>query len=147
MADIAATIAALGALGERIDGALRQSVSDIAHLIQASAMAHAPIGTVGNSTDPPGNLARSILVDGPTGAAGEYTAQVGPTVIYGRQRELGGHIYPTTAGVLRFEKWGEIYYTHHVYQAPEPYMKPGFDEVEPLFEEVVLTNIAAAIAE
>lgn len=44
--------------------------------------------------DPPsavtGTLMRSIAVDGPTGAAGTYRAQLGPTVLYGRIHELGG---------------------------------------------------------
>jgi phage gpG-like protein len=37
-----------------------------------------------------GTLMRSITVEGPTGVAGTYRSQVGPTVIYGRIHELGG---------------------------------------------------------
>ncbi len=37
-----------------------------------------------------GNLMRSVAVYGPTGGAGVYVAEIGPSAIYGRIQELGG---------------------------------------------------------
>ena len=93
--------------------------------IQTAARGFAPIGTPGNTTAPPGFLKASIDVSGPRGADGLYGGEVGPTTVYGRQRELGGHIYPKRAKHLRFTKFGVTVYTDHVYQHPQPYLKPG----------------------
>lgn len=144
--DITATLAGLDDLEERLDDATRQATADAAHLFQASGMAHAPVGAFGNTTNMPGDLRRSIRVDGPH-QVGEHTweAEVGPTTVYGRQRELGGDIYPQTARMLRFERFGEVVFTRHVYQMPHPYMKPAYEDQRPNVEAVVLADIAAAI--
>lgn len=146
MADVAATIAGLDALGARVDEAVFQIVADGLHLVQATAMGIAPVGTAGNTTNPPGDLARSIDVEGPAGGDGVYAGRVGPTVIYGRQRELGGDIYPQRAKALHFWKFGEEVYTRHVYQHPEPYMRPAEMESIPSIELIALDHIASAIA-
>ena len=126
--DVARTLAGLDALLARMDLGVKQSIADAAHLIQAAAMEKAPVGTPGNSTNAPGDLARSIEVEGPTGGDGIYAAELGPTVIYGRQRELGGEIYPQIASALHFFRFGEEIYTRHVHQEPEPYMLPALEE-------------------
>lgn len=146
MADVEATIAALTALGTRLDDATRQATADVLHLFQGAIMANAPVGKAGNSTNMPGDLRRSVLVDGPH-AVGDHTWQgeVGPTMIYSRQRELGGHIFPKTARWLRFTKYGTVYYRKHVYQAPNPYTRRGYNEVLPSVEGVVEARIAAAV--
>lgn len=125
MADVAQTIAGIDALIAALDDATRQITADAAHIIQAKSMKEAPVGVAGNSTNMPGDLRRSIMVTGPHGGDGVYEALVGPTVVYGRQRELGGAIYPVVARFLRFTKFGHVYYRRRVYQEPNPYMLRG----------------------
>ena len=144
--DISATLAGLDALQGRIDDATRQATADAAHLFQASAMVHAPVGITGNSTNAPGDLRRSIVVDGPVQIAEHsWHAKLGPTTVYGRQRELGGDIYPRSTEFLRFEKFGEVIRTRHVYQRPEPYMKPAYEDQRAAVAAVVDGRIVAAI--
>lgn len=144
---VAATVAGLTLLGERFEEATRQVAADAAHIVQARAMVEAPVGTPGNSTNYPGDLRRSIEVQGPHDMGGEYVALVGPTVIYGRQRELGGDIYPKVARLLRFTKFGDTVFTAHVYQEPNPYMLRGEVASLPAIEAVVYSRLAAVIEE
>lgn len=123
--EIADTLAGIDELSKRFNTAMRDIVGDALHEIQLFGALFAPAGTPGNTTNPPGDLKRSIDVQGPQGGDGLYAGRVGPTVIYGRQRELGGHIYPKFARWLVFTKFGDTVYTKHVYQPPHPYMKPG----------------------
>lgn len=132
-------IAAIDALIARVDAATKASVSDGKNLIDVGAKALAPVKT--------GALRRSIIPT-PTVPAGlhAYTARVGPTTVYGRQRELGGHIYPVRAKALRFlGKDGAVVYAMHVYQHPEPYLKPAAEAVRARFRAVVVKRMAAAI--
>lgn len=146
MADVDATIAALDALMERVDDATGQIVADGLHLIQAASMGFAPVGVTGNSTNAPGDLRRSIIVEGPARVGDhQWTGRVGPTVIYGRQRELGGAIYPQTARSLVFTKFGTTYYRQRVYQHPQPYMKPGADAAIPNIAAVRDARLSEAI--
>lgn len=145
MITVAATIAALDLLGNRLDEATKQITGDAAHIVQAEAMHEAPTGVYGNSTNEPGDLKRSIDVTGPHGNQGSYLARVGPTVVYGRQRELGGDIYPKV-GDLRFEKFGTVVFTAHVYQKPNPYMLRGEMAAIPKIEAVAQARLAAVIA-
>lgn len=144
--EVGATIAGLDALSTALDDAMRQSVSDAAHIIQRIAMQKAPVGVAGNSTNMPGDLRRSIRVAPVVGGAGTYTTNVGPYVVYGRQRELGGPIYPVTATVLAFTKFGESVFTSRVYQKPEPYLLPAELEAVPLIEAKVRANFARVTA-
>lgn len=50
-----------------------------------------------NLEDPMGPLAESILLEGPDQVGStEYMTKAGPTLVYGRQRELGGTIEPVS---------------------------------------------------
>lgn len=62
-----------------------------------------------------GNLMRSIAVKGPTGAAGAYRAEIGPTAIYGRIQELGGN---TGRG-------------HRTHLPARPYVMPAWESAAP----------------
>lgn len=143
--DVSRTLAALGDLGKRMDTAAFNTVKDGLDLIQLSARAKAPVGTPGNSTNAPGDLGRSIEVEGPAGDGGIYSGKVGPTVIYGRQRELGGDIYKSP-GWMKF-MWGDkgLTFAHHVYQKPEPYLKPATEEQLPNLEVLAYEHALAAI--
>jgi hypothetical protein len=95
-----------------------------------------------NLKDPIGPLAESILMSGPdiieTSA---YRTRVGPTLEYGRQRELGGHIYPKERDVLTAAHRAPGYwmwdyddglgernvFTHEVFQVGQHYLKRGVE--------------------
>jgi hypothetical protein len=124
-ADVKACVAGLERLSKDMDRTMDRITKRALETIQTAARGFAPIGTPGNTTAPPGFLKASIDVSGPRGADGLYGGEVGPTTVYGRQRELGGHIYPKRAKHLRFTKFGVTVYTDHVYQHPQPYLKPG----------------------
>lgn len=123
MVDVNAAIAALVDIQAAMDAACREIVVDGAHIVQAASMGFAPVG------DRPGGgqLRRSIDVKGPMPSPlGGWEAKVGPTVIYGRQRELGGAIFPVRAKALHWvDAAGVEHFALRVYQHPEPYMKPG----------------------
>lgn len=139
-------IAALEALGDRVDDATRQATADTLHILQAAAMKFAPVGTFGNSTNTPGDLRRSILVDGPAPIGDDaWFGRVGPTTVYGRQRELGGDIYPQRTQLLRFRKFGETVFTAHVFQWSQPYMQPAYDTTKADIEAVVVARMTEAV--
>ena len=127
--DASETIAALVALGVRAQDGMRDTVNAVLADLQDKARGFAPIGVEGNATDPPGTLRESIVPTPAVGKGGRYTGEVGPTTVYGRIRELGGVIdlENSTALALRFTVFGDLVFTPHVYQWPEPYMKPARD--------------------
>jgi hypothetical protein len=145
-ADVKACVLALERLSKDFDRTARRITSKALDTVQAAGRGFAPIGTPGNTTAPPGTLKESILVQAPRGADGLYYGEVGPTTIYGRQRELGGHIYPKHAKALRFVKFGDVVYTRHVYQKPEPYMKPGRDASLLPIREMAREQVAKTIS-
>lgn len=146
--DVTATELGLDALALRINAATSKTVRDVGDAVRKAGATLAPKGTPGNSTAPPGELAASILVDGPHRVGtSTWMAQVGPTTIYGRQRELGGPLVPVVAAYLRFVKFGTVYYTPRVYQKPHPYMKPALAQVRPTVAGIAQRNVAAAIVE
>jgi len=158
--DASGTIAGLDLLAKRADAATRDIVADAAHIVQANVMAVTPVGVPGNTTNPPGDLRRSLDVEGPTGSDGTYVARMGPTKVYSRQRELGGHIYPGRArsigseGIggtspgkqyLVFTKFGVVYKSIHVYQHPRPYMLPGLKASGPQIDTMIEERMGAAL--
>lgn len=155
--DIEATIAGLDALVIRVHDAMEQSVSDVAHMFQGFAMRNAPVGSPDNSTNAPGDLARSIAVEGPFGGDGTYYARVGPTVTtrhagpggrvynYGRQREFGGDITPNVAGRLRFTKGGRVYFAHRVHQVGSHYLGRARADGQPFIERLLVKNLTIAV--
>jgi hypothetical protein len=157
-----ATIAALGALADRMNEAARRTAEEGADLFKVNVAKEAPIGTPGNTTNPPGDLAASVDVTGPAGGDGSYTALIGPTAIYARQRELGGAIYPVRAAALAFTKFGIRYVIGPgitsgafgdtlfinrpgVYQEPDGYTLRGYLETLPALEGIAVANARAAI--
>ena len=145
--EVADTIAGMDVVAKRMDTAARQITELVALAMQDRMRILAPKGTLGNSTNPPGDLARSVDIEGPASPeTGRWITRVGPTVIYARQREFGGHIRPKVKGALAFTKFGVRYivgprvFTHRaedgftfwirkegVYQVPQPYVKPAYD--------------------
>ena len=152
------TVAALLALDGRIDEATKQIAGDAACVVRDMSALYARSGSPGNSTNPPGDLKRSIDVEGPVGGDGVYMARVGPTVEsmnpgpggsirnYGRIQELGGVITPRVSQRLAFTIYGEFRTAMFVVRPPRPYMKPGREQSLPHIEELASSEIAKAIA-
>lgn len=151
--------AALDDLIDRVTRATSAAVVEGAALIEREAKGNAPVDT--------GTLWRSIDIEGPrrTGVA-RYSADVGPTVVYGRIRELGGDIYPSTqrtfvgwgvdrrgrpykiyrGGLLRwFDPTGHPIFASHVHQAGRPYLKPATEAVRLRFRGIAARHWGSAI--
>lgn len=155
--DVSGTIAGLDALVRRVHDATEQSVSDVAHMFQGLAMKLAPVGSPGNSTNAPADLARSVEVDPIVGGDGVYATRVGPTVVtrnpgpggrvynYSRQREFGGEITPRVAQRLRFSKGGRVYFAHRVMQAGSHYLGRARADGAPFVETLVDKNLTIAV--
>jgi hypothetical protein len=143
--DVGKTILGMDALGARIHNATRTITDKGAHLIQAASRSYAPIGTPGNSTNAPGDLARSIIVDGPFKTGTGYTASIGPTVIYGRQRALGGYLVPKVAPAMAFSIYGQTFVRTLVYQKDQPFMHPGRDTAVPAILSMAKAQVTIAI--
>lgn len=155
--DVAGTLAGLDALVERVHDATRDIVSDVADLLQKRAIENAPVGVEGNTTNPPGDLKRSIEVDGPHGADGAYTAEVGPTVVtanpgrggriynYGRQREFGGTIRPRISPRLVFTSFGVTFAVPSVTQEGSHYLLRARTEAQPAIEASIEDHLAIAV--
>jgi Bacteriophage HK97-gp10, putative tail-component len=108
--------AALTAMAARVETATRAAVIEAAHVAQRASMEEAPVVT--------GTLRRSIITEGPISVAGGASAQVGPSVIYGRRVELG---------FFGSDSLGRSYS-----QAGNPYMERGLaaiqDQLTGIFE-------------
>ena len=138
MIDVTATLAGIDALEVRLDVAVFGLVDEIAEETGHRARALAPVGfSHGSGPDHlgasvPGTLRDSILVAGPFGdAAGGWEALVGPTVIYGRLRELGGTIVPVTKPALRWWDVNGLYHSARVTRPRgRPYLKPALESVD-----------------
>lgn len=127
--DVDATIAGLEALARRVTDATERITGRVAHAYQATAMKNAPVGEPDNSTNEPGDLRRSIQVDGPARIGdSSFFARVGPTVTtanpgpggtvynYGRQREFGGLLWAKSETYLSFWSHGVFARKLFVYQ-------------------------------
>jgi hypothetical protein len=115
-----------------------------------------------NLTDAIGPLAQSIMITGPDRIAlSAYQTEVGPTLVYGRQRELGGPIDPVERTVLTAAfrdpgYWMWDYgdgrglvdvYTPHVFQFGQHYLKRGVDVSIPEYYAIAIRRWAAALRE
>jgi len=116
--EVAATIDGLERLGRTVSAAVPAIVFDLGAETRNVFREFIPRGIPGNSTNPPGALGESVTVTG----VGGNTVLVGPTLIYTRQRNYGGSIYPKRASMLRFYRFGQLYVVPEVYQRPSNYL-------------------------
>jgi len=145
MSDVGAAIDALIA---SVIEATAKATMDGAMLVKSLAQAEAPHKT--------GRLAGSIDVTGPgpTGSA-SFEALVGPTVVYGRLRELGGWIpggaspQPKPPGKRDWLHWvdeaGNGHFSKLVYQTGRPYLKPAVEGAELRFRSILANRVGDAI--
>ena len=144
--EVDATIIGIEQLKAHMDLGLAILSNKIAVTVQRNARKETPVGTIGNSTNPPGDLAASIIVDGPHYLGPHTTfAEVGPTTIYGRQRELGGDIVPINAPYLVFSIFDEWIKTVHVFQKDDPYLYRGLLVSKPKILSLTRSTIARVL--
>ena len=147
--DDAAAQAALDKLITNVTQANLQIAREGAFAVKGAAQVDAP------KLD--GDLAASIVVTGPY-PVNAFTAEAktGPTVVYGRQRELGGPIDPKPGHSWLAFFWpdGPSYLphlpdgrvlVHHVFQIGRPYLKPAVAAVRPLYLAIARRRWADAI--
>lgn len=124
--EVNATIIAMEELKIRMDVGIRTLSNRIAETVQKNARRQAPKGRVGNSTNPPGDLAASIIIDGPHYLnMNKVLTQVGPTVKYGRLRELGGVLVPKDYQFMHFFIDKREFFMKRVEQKDNPYLERG----------------------
>lgn len=133
---------AIDRLLEALPGSAAEVSDKMARVAQRNAR--------GNLEDPLGPLADSILTEGPDRIGTfAYRTKAGPTLIYGRQRELGGPIDPLHEdGLLTahyrdpgYWTWnfghGEVdVFATHVEQFGQHYLKRGVERGMPEFMRV-----------
>lgn len=154
--DVSATIAGLDLLVKRVTDATERIVARAAHEYQAQAMVNAPVGEPDNSTNEPGDLRRSIIVDGPSALGdGTFFARVGPTVTtsnpgpggtvynYGRQREFGGLLFARVSPYLAFRTHGVFVKKLFVYQFGSHYLGRARASVD--IDGIVADELTVAI--
>lgn len=139
---------AIDALIARLVSATARATAEGAALVESAAKSNAPVKT--------GALVRSIEITGPVQiGVSKYQADIGPTIVYGRIRELGGHIVPKGHPYLAF-LWPEAFFRHpmlddgrvllrHVYQEPRPYLKPAVEVMANRFKNAAIRRWSDAI--
>ena len=152
--DVDAATAALDKLAADLIEATRDAVGDGAEWVRMAARAEAPMQI--------GTLKASIIVDGPRLSAtvsglwkaaprgpGSFAAKVGPTVVYGRIREIGGRIpgrgHAMTHPYLRWFYMGRPVFRHVVGQKGSHYMLKAYSEFEPQFRGMCIRRWSNAI--
>ena len=127
------------------DQALLDAVEAGARVIQGAAMINANEVFSDEST---GALANSIIVE-TEGSGTKASANVGPTVIYGRIQELGGIIKTVSAKYLHFVIDGVDVFTKTVHIPARPYLRPAVDnnrdKITAAVGETLKRNITEAI--
>lgn len=146
MAGESAALAAIDKLIARLDKETAKGVAEGMLRLEASAKGLAPIGP-SHGGGWPGDLRRSIESEGPTPLGfARYVGRVGPTVVYGRIRELGGDIRPVRAPRLRWRDdsgvWRSAMFVH---QDGQPYMFPATELLRRDFERIMSRHWSAAI--
>lgn len=138
------TIMKMEFLETKMDIATERIVDEAAAIVERFGREFAPRGVPGNSTAPSGELGASFVTSGPSGGEGVWTALVGPTTVYARQRELGGPILPKVAAHLSFVIFGRRIYATRVFQVGSHYLQEAEDMSTPeIFAKAV--EIVAAI--
>ena len=126
--DVRATQAALDEMLSTLPQATARVSREMGEQVRGAAMHELK--------DPIGPLAESMLVTGPDLVGSyEYRTRTGPTLVYGRQRELGGPINPVNGSVLTahyrapgYWTWeGADVFTDHVFQTGQHYLKRGVE--------------------
>ena len=129
---------AIQKLGNRMADKVEAATRSGALIIRNSASVKAPKRT--------GNLRRSIHIETQKKTRTICVVLVGTNLVYAAQKEFGGWIYPRQAQMLHFFTYGGVeVFTHQVYQAPKPYLRPAFDENRSRCQEEIGRALAQVI--
>jgi hypothetical protein len=152
--EVAATIKGLGDLAKRMKVAGYFITDDAIHAIQKRAVALAPQGEPGNTTNPPGDLKSHIATEGPKGTTTRWVGKVGPAVVsnnrwahnYGGQREFGGTITAhNPSGHLFFKKFDQWYSPVSVKQTGAHYLLRARIFAIPTIKRSMIKRLTEAI--
>jgi len=134
-------IAALDKLIADLEAATKDGVDDAAHQLQGLVRENAPHLS--------GELAATVAVTGPYPIVRGYAAKVGPTLIYGRIRELGGRIpgerKVMTHPFLRWYQDGKPVFARSVRQKGSRYVLRSVEEFRPQMRNVLMRHWANAM--
>jgi hypothetical protein len=131
--------AAIDRLAGRANAAVEKATRRGIAFFVAAAMAHAPVA---KSVQAPrhvgGTLRRSIhIVEVTQTGPGRWLATAGPSVIYGRFRDLGGTIHAKNVPYLKFQIDGNWVQVESVTQTGSFYMEKGLDDLEGAIEGII----------
>ena len=144
--DVSSAVAGLDLIKDLVTAATADITHDAAERFKLAEDWNIKPGTPGNTTNAPGDLAASVMVEGPVGGDGVYESRVGPTLVYSWQREAGGDIFPKRVAALHFFRFGEEIFTKHVWQEGSLYRERSYAEMLPSLEPMAVERIAEAIA-
>ena len=134
-------IAALDQLITDLEHATKAGVGEGADMLQGIIRENAPHLS--------GELATSVAVTGPYPVVGGYIAKVGPTLIYGRIRELGGRIPGSktvmTHPYLRWFQDGKPIFAKSVHQRGSRYVLRSYEIYKPQHRNVLMRHWANAM--
>ena len=123
--------------------ALLETLDAGARVIQANAMINANEVFSDKATN---TLANSIIVE-IEGRGNKASANIGPTVVYGRIHELGGIIKPVVAKMLHFVIDGVDVFAKAVHIPARPYLRPAVDGHEDEIKEAMFVTLKRKIDE
>jgi hypothetical protein len=133
--------AAVDRLADRANAAVELATRRGIAFFVGAAMAHAPVA---KSVQAPrhvgGTLRRSIhIVEVTQIGPGRWLATAGPSVIYGRFRDLGGTIHAKNGPYLKFQIDGNWVQVESVTQTGSFYMEKALDDLEGAIEGIFAT--------
>jgi len=140
----------------RIELAFAEAVEEVLESAKTHLEEFAPVGREGNSTNPPGDLKDSMVIEGPVGGDGVFTGSVGPTAVsawdgvteYGHFRDVGGTLIAhNDSGLMTFTIDGNIYRKSIVVQEGAHYVAAAYEATEPEVDDIVARYLAEAIEE
>lgn len=134
----------MAALSKTAQGeSLIETLDAGARVIQANAMINANEVFSDKATN---TLANSIIVE-IEGRGNKASANIGPTVVYGRIHELGGIIKPVVAKMLHFVIDGVDVFAKAVHIPARPYLRPAVDGHEDEIKEAMFVTLKRKIDE
>ncbi len=107
--DATGCLASLALMQGSFLAAIQDITSEGSKMAVQSSQSFTPVGVLGNSTNPPGELKASIQIYSRSGGgSGRVVYQYGTDLIYSKQREFGGDISAKNVPYLVFSIFGTV---------------------------------------
>jgi hypothetical protein len=124
--------------------ALEEAVREVLDVAKEHIQEFAPVGTPGNTTNPPGDLKDSVEIEGPVTNGEIWEGSVGPTAVsmydevteYGHFRDVGGDLFAHGAEPMKFVIDGNWFSRYTVHQEGAHYMEEAYFLTEPEVTEI-----------